>query len=95
MNELNHLNNNFESIYNKKFCESGINNRPNTALNNKNVNSGANELSNYNSGKDSLFGLKQTNYRNNNINNKNSKIKNDASNKGNYGRANSLENNSI
>lgn len=100
LNEIKHLNNNFESIYNKKFSDSGAHNRPNISVNNnKNLNAVANEISNYNTGKDSLFGAKQTKNTKNNINNsinKNSTIRTNAANnnKGTNGRSNSSENNS-
>lgn len=99
MNEINNLNKNFESIYSKKFSQSGANNRPNTAVNDKNSNEKQNEIFNYDTGKDSLFGAKQVNSKNNNLNNnktnKNSSVRSNSPNKGTYGRSNSLENNSI
>lgn len=100
LNEINHLNKNFESIYNKKFSDVGANNRPNTYVNNKNMNAGGNDTSNYNTGKDSLFGTKQVNTKNNNNNinknnpNKNLTNKSNTANKGAIGRSNSSENNS-
>lgn len=69
-------------------------------MSNKNVNAGANEMANYNTGKDSLFGTKQVNTKinnnnyNNNNSNKNSTTRGNTANKGTFGRSNSLENNS-
>lgn len=101
---MNHINKNFESIYNKKFSNAGASIRPISSLNNKNLNAEGNDISNYNTAKDSLFGLNQGNnkkhHNNNAKNNNNNKTninltnRNNSANKGNFGRSNSLENNS-
>lgn len=93
MKEINQLNKNFESIYNKKFSDSNIPNRPNTGLNNRNFNPETNEMKNYETGKDSLFGAKQPQITNNTINsNTNRTDRNINANKS-YPRSNSVENN--